>query len=150
MSRPFDDNAKRRYLELLSQGGRRPRTIAADMGFTWETVRKHLRSDQAFAMQFADTEALTNERVEEVLLDKALDGDLGAIKEWLHNRDSENWQDRKAPVAVGGGTTVNIAIATTENWRDVLSNPELRVEALGFADQIPALGAVVETTGSDA
>lgn len=141
----FGPREKARFVELV-QRGRRPRTAAEDVGFTWQTVRNHLRSDPAFAEAFQEAGDLASERVEEVVYDLATEGSLAAAKFWLTNR-TRDWVDSTKQVQVtgAGGGPIELAVGSTEMWRNLLQDPEARTEALAFAREVPA----IEATGRE-
>lgn len=138
---PFDDDAKARYLSLIVRG-RMPRMAAEDIGFTWATVQHHKRRDPAFAEAFHEAQRRALEPIEEVAYDKALEGDFNFVKLVLFNRTPEEWSDRKTVTHTGpGGGPIQVAAVSTDALREMLTNPEIRREALDMVREIPALGA---------
>lgn len=141
----FNQAAKDRYLTLIARG-RMPRMAAEDIGFTWGTIRRHLKEDADFAEAMDEAQRRALEPIEEVLYDMALERDLGAIKEVLHNRAPEDWRDARVvqqQITGPGGGPVQIAAVTVDVWREVLTNPELREQAISMAREIPAIEAEV-------
>lgn len=141
----FDATAKKRYCLLIARG-RRPASAAHDIGFSLATIKSHLKRDESFAELYTSSAMLANERVEEVLYDKATDGDLGAIKEWLHNRAPDEWKDQKViqnQISGPGGGPVQIVRSSVLALREVLMGDDTRVAGLVMVDDIPALGPEV-------
>lgn len=145
---PFDELAKKRYLISITRG-RPPRTAAEDMGFAWKTVQKHIKADLEFAQEFESALVLVNESVEEALLDQARDGNLGAIKEWLHNRQPDRWTDSRVidhRISGAGGGPLEVAAGGVLALRRILTDPELRAGGMAMIQAIPA---VALETGDD-
>lgn len=141
MPGPFDDQAKRRYIRVLEQG--RPRKLAAaDLGFSWNTVAKHLREDPEFREQFNDALDRRIERIEEVGLELAEDGHFGAIKFMLERLSREKYGDPTKGQGGGPTSVTQVAIVTTDALRELLSGDD-RDQALGFVNDLPVLEAEV-------
>lgn len=136
---PFDEQAKRRYIAVIKKRPGR-QLAAAEIGVTWGTVKKHLKEDQAFLNAVEEAEMLMLEQVESVLIDMALDENLGAIKEVLHNLRGDRWKDqqvlRHEHTGAGGGP-IQIAQAHTLALVGVLTNPDVREQALELAAGMP-------------
>jgi len=94
-----------------------PRLHAAlDVG--WTIRKMHLLLANADFMELVQTaEAYVSDDVEMVLLQKAKDGNMEAIKMWLQNRSRDRWADRRE-IAVTG--TVEVAQVIIDGTRDGL------------------------------
>lgn len=148
MPTPFDAQAKARYVALLDRG-RMPRLAAEDIGFAWSTVQKHLKEDREFATACHDASMRLDEHVEEVLLDLALDGNLGAITKWFQGRQPGKYVETQRPGQGGsGGGSIQIAVVSTDTLRQMLTG-EQRGDMLELVKEIPAI-APIETTGTEA
>lgn len=146
MPAAFSQQHKRRYIALIDRG-RMPRLAAEDIGFSWSTIQRHLRDDPDFRQACEEASLRLDEHVEEVLLDKALDGDMGAIKMWFQGRQPGKYQEsRQVQVTGPGGGPIQLATASTEGLRTMLTSPESRTAMLELVREIPA---VIETTGHD-
>lgn len=75
--------------------GESEENIANRMGITLETLKEWRRESLQLDNALRNTMGVVDSFVEESLLEKALDGDLNAIKYWLGNRRSEQWNSRK-------------------------------------------------------
>ena len=143
MPRAFDVEAKERFLVAISRGTP-PAPAAERLGFTFGTVKQHLKTDTEFAEGYEHAGLIRDERVEEAMYDLATEGQhLGAMKEWLHNRQADRWKDQTkqlGPGQGGGSTTVNIGVVTTDALRELVSG-ENRAEALDLLKQVPAIEA---------
>lgn len=148
MPTPFDALVKKRYVALLDRG-RLPRLAAEDVGFAWSTVQKHLKEDREFALACHDASMRLDEHVEEVLLDKALDGDLGAIRMWFQGRQPGKYVESKQVQVTGaGGGPIQIAAVSTQQLRTMLTDPAQRGDMLELVKEIPAVP--IEATGTEA
>lgn len=140
MPAPFDADAKAAYVRRIAQG-RPPLSAAEDIGFTWPTIRRHLQDDPEFAEACQIAEMRATEPVEETLMDLALEGNIVAIKEVLHNRRPDRWQDRKVVqnqhVGPGGGP---IQVVTMEVLREALTEGDTREAMLELLHTVPAIG----------
>lgn len=142
MPRPFDADAKAAYIARLATG-RQPLMAAEDIGFTWQTIRSHVREDPDFAEACQIAELRATEPIAEVMYDKALEGEQWAVKEVLHNRNPERWMDRKVVqqqlTGPGGGP---IQVVTMELLREIVTDGDTRADALAFLHAVPAIEAV--------
>ncbi len=139
--RGFDDDAKARWLTLIARG-RMPRSAAEDIGFTYPTIQGHLRRNPEFSAAYAEARRRALEPIEEVAYDKALEGDFNFVKMVLNNRAPEDWSDRKVVSHTGpNGGPIQVAAVSTDSLREMLTNPELRREALSLMREIPAIEA---------
>lgn len=143
MPSPFDEKAKAAYLRRIEEG-RMPRSAAADIGFSWSTIQRHLRDDQEFATAYDDAVARRIERIEEVVLEQAEDGHFGSQKFVLERLRSDQWGDKSKMVGSGssGQSITNVAIVTTDALRELLSG-EQAAEALQTVTALPVIDAEV-------
>lgn len=136
---PFDAQAKARFVAVLKKRHGR-QSAAAEVGVTWATVKKHLKEDMAFLNAVEEAEGLRIEAIETTLYDMALDENLGAIKEVLHNEAGHKWRDqqvlRHEHSGVGGGP-IQIAQATTHALVAILTDGSVRANALELASGMP-------------
>jgi len=120
---------------------------AEALGFTWATVRRHLKEDGEFAQRVDEAENLLIEQIEGVLIDEALDGNLGAIKMFLHNRAGHRWRDeqviRKELSGPNGGP-IQLVQANVLALREVLTEGTIREAALEMVRELPAHTDVIE------
>lgn len=134
----------------LIERGRQPRLAAEDIGFAYSTVRQHLSTDREFALAVQDAADLVTDRVVEVALDMATSGDNSTMtRYWLNNRRQHEWQDAKVSqvqVTGAGGGPIQLATGSVEMWRQILSDPDARADALAFAGEIPAIEATARET----
>lgn len=146
----FDAQAQKAFLTRISRG-RSPAIAAEECGFALSTVKAKRKSDREFDNAFNDALALVNGAVEEVLLEKALDGDFQSIREWLHNRAGERWREEKTlnqQISGPGGSPIQIAQSSVLTLRQVLADPDTRANALDMVRDMPALGdGAIDTTG---
>ncbi len=119
-----------------------PRSAAEDIGFTYPTIQGHLRRNPEFSAAYAEARRRALEPIEEVAYDKALEGDFNFVKMVLNNRAPEDWSDRKVVSHTGpNGGPIQVAAVSTDSLREMLTNPELRREALSLMREIPAIEA---------
>lgn len=143
----FDAGAKARYIQLIRRG-RPPRLAAEDIGFTYATVRKHAGLDPDFAEAMVEAGYASIEPVEEVLRDKALEGDMSAIKMVLTNvGEPGRWLDKRVvqqQITGPGGGPIQIAVAA--EIRAVLTDPDTRHAAIEtLCREVPMLTAEAES-----
>lgn len=144
----FDEQAKRRYVAVMKK---RPHRMAAaeEIGFSWMTVKKHLKNDPAFLANVEQAEMHVIEQVEGVVLDMALDENLNAAKFFLLNRSPDRWKDqqvlRHEHSGVGGGP-IQIAQAVTMGLAAAITNPELRA---GVAEMLVDVPSFAELEAQD-
>lgn len=89
----FTPELQRDYLTLLSAGHGR-RESAGLVGMSHRQVAAWRQSDEAFRKECEEAEAEANEPVVGALYAAAKRGEPWAVKLWLTNRDSGNWQER--------------------------------------------------------
>lgn len=147
MPQPFDALVKKRYVALIDRG-RLPRLAAEDVGFAWTTVQRHLKDDPEFREACEEASRRLDEHVEEVLLDKALDGDLGAIRMWFQGRQPGKYVESKQVQVTGaGGGPIQLASVSTDGLRTMLTSPESRADMLELVREIPAIEATGVESG---
>ena len=144
MPRVFDDKTKARFVELTKRG-RPPALAAEDVGFTWATVRKHMKDDPDFLAAYDQAVLVVDSRVAEVAYDLAVSGDSPASTwKWLERRQRAEWADQKNvthTVSGPNGGPIQLAAVTTQALREVLTGSDTREVALAMVDQIPAIEA---------
>lgn len=148
MPRVFGDFEKKRFVELLARG-RAPALAAEDIGFTYATIRRHLKEDVAFAEAAEQAVLVVDARVEEVAYDMATSGDSPASTwKWLERRRPAQWGETKNVQVTGpGGGPIQLAAVTTDALREVLTAGDTRDAALAMVQELPA---VIEATGREA
>ena len=143
MKHVFDERAKAAFLQRIGRG-RSPAIAAEEVGFALSTIQRTLKTDPAFRDAFSDKLSLVNGAVEEVLLEKALEGDFQSIKTWLTNRASDRWKDSKTlhtEISGPGGAPVQVVQHSVEALRVVLADPSTRANALDMVQEMPAIEA---------
>lgn len=148
MAGTFDAHKKQRFVTLIGRG-RPPALAAEDVGFTWATVRKHLRDDPEFMGEYEQATLIVDARVQEVAHDAAVSGDdMVSTWKWLERRQRAEWADTKNvqhTVSGPGGGPVMIGAVVGQALREVLTDPETRATALALTRSIPA----IEATGTE-
>lgn len=138
----FDDDMKDAFCAQVAQG-LNPRTAAEVCGFTWKTVKKHLEQDIAFADAMAEATASATAKIEDKLYEEAAEGNLGAIRMWLHNRASDRWRDEQVlrkEISGPDGGPITVVQGVVAAFREVLTDDDTRQGALALATAIPATG----------
>ena len=139
---PFDEQQQEIFCSFVKEG-HNPRTAAQLCDFSWETVKRRMESDIAFAEAVADATSHATAKIEDVLYQEAAAGNLGAIKEWLHNRAPDRWRQeqvlRKEITGAGGGP-ITVVQGVVAAFREVLTDDDTREGALALAAAIPAAG----------
>lgn len=148
MGAAFDDQAKRRVLLSLEAG--HPLAVAAEKaGYTVSTVRKHIRLDPDFAQAVTDAVDTVDGRMEKNLHDWIVEQEsIGGALKWLERRQARSWGEQKLVVNqhVGpGGGPIQIAVASTETMRELLSDENYRDKMLELVRDIP----MIEATASE-
>ena len=148
MARVFGDFEKKRFVDLLARG-RAPALAAEDIGFTYATIRRHLKEDVAFTEAAEQAILVVDARVEEVAYDMATSGDNPASTwKWLERRRPAQWGETKNVQVTGpGGGPIQLAAVTTDALREVLTAGDTRDAALAMVQELPA---VIEATGREA
>lgn len=113
--------ALKKYLLRLEEG-ELEKAAARQEGLPWATVLKERRNNPQFAEAEQIAKAIGNEQVEQVLRDKAVNGDYQSIKAFLEAND-----EKYAPKVAGQGHTVVVAV-TAGNLDSRID--ELRAELL--------------------
>jgi hypothetical protein len=139
--RAFDQEFKKRYLELIAQGVR-PRHASEQLGFTYQTVAKHLREDNEFLAAYNEASRIVDEKVEARLFDAATDPEVyrhNAVEMWLKHRNRPDWGDVHVHEISGpGGGPIQVGAAIAVAVRGALTNPETRDLMLDAIDVTPA------------
>lgn len=147
----FDDDRKRRYLELRRDGIKKT-PACRELHITPTMVRHACTTDEAFKgeLELIDYEAV--EEVEEALKQAALEGSVPAIKFFLTNRAPAEWEERQVIDNQGTPQTqVSIAISVTDVFARLgaAKEPAVRAGLLElnegpFALEIPVDEDVIE------
>lgn len=90
----FNEDVREKYLNALREGNLKFAS-AKIAGVSYATVERYRAANEDFhkAERLAMAEA--NEQVEKVLFDMAKEGDLGAMKMWLHAHEKSTYNDKK-------------------------------------------------------
>ena len=144
----FDEQAKRRVVLALGSGV--PLAVAAERsGFSVSTVRRHMRLDPEFAQNVADAVDVVDGNMEKNLHDWIVDQEsIGGALKWLERRQARTWGEQKLVVNqhVGpGGGPIQVAIASTDTLRELLSDDNYRDRMLELVRDVP----MIEATGSE-
>ena len=91
----FDALKKKKYIELIKQGGRRIASAHA-VGISHQTFCNHMKKDRAFKRAVSEAETQVNQLVEDALYQAALNGNVVAIQIWLYNRAPNQWRDMRS------------------------------------------------------
>lgn len=145
---PFDKVQKRRIANMIEQGSTIAHAAKA-IGFTPTTVNRHLREDPEFAQMIADAIQSGDGEIQAKLRSTILEEEsISGMFRWLERRQPAEWGERKLVVNqhVGpGGGPVQVAMATTDQLRELLSDPEHRDKMLDTIRQLP----MIEATASE-
>lgn len=90
----FTKARQKKYLKLLSEGGRRHQS-ARDVGVSPRTVERFTNDSEEFAEAMAEAEMAACEVIEDVLFGKAKAGNDRSIEMYLYNRAPYKWRDQK-------------------------------------------------------
>ena len=86
--------AKCESAKVLAAQGLTLRQIAANLGMAYQTLNEKSKEYSDFSDAIAEGKAIGIKAVTNALYDKAVDGDVPAMKYFLNNRDNDNWKDR--------------------------------------------------------
>lgn len=137
---------KEQFLAKVQKGV--PRLHAAlDIG--WTLRKMHLLLANADFMECVQAaEDFVTDGVEMVLLHKAEDGNMEAIKMWLQNRRRDRWADRREVAVTGTVEVAQVVIdGTREGLRAMLEEHTGVIEAVmpgGFLDEDIVDAVIVE------
>lgn len=128
------------FMELVGTGITEI-NAALEVGWTIKDLNNYLQDPEVRDMIDA-ARAYADGRVEKILYDKALDGNMTAITMWLHNRQPGRWKDVRR-IEVSGSTTVAVDVSSVKE------------AALAMLAQVgpaatQALPAYIETTAREA
>ena len=94
MPRRFGVAKRRTFVALVEQGLRRT-AAAKQVGVSYQTIWRHLQSDEAFATAVDEAEMHVDDQVVDALFEAATGGNVVACQVWLYNRRPEVWADRR-------------------------------------------------------
>lgn len=97
----FDKDKQERYL-VLRKAGRKHYGACNTLGVSPRSVERFASINPDYAEDIRAAELEYLERFEEVLEDKALDGEFGPLKEVLSKRSPDRWGDNKHTLEVKG------------------------------------------------
>lgn len=111
------------FLDLIQKGV--PRLHAAvDVGWTPRRLALLLANAEFFELVTTFEERMTD-KVEMVLLQKALGGNMESVKMWLLNRRPERWADKREISVTGEVVVAQVVIdGTREGLRAMLESPQ--------------------------
>lgn len=90
----FDAAAQERYLDALRSGDLKF-AASKKAGVSYKTIERYRAANEEFHKEERLAMAEAVEEVEKVLHDMALEGDLGAMKLWLHAHAKSTYNDKK-------------------------------------------------------
>ena len=90
----FNEVARAEYIEHLRNGNLKYES-ARLVGVAYETVVRRRNADEDFKAAEQHAMAEAREGIERVLFNMASQGDIAAIKMWLHAHDKSTYADRK-------------------------------------------------------
>ena len=90
----FDEDRREAYLNALRDGNLK-HASARIAGVSYKTIERYRAANEEFHKDERIAQAEASEQVEKVLHDMALEGDLGAIKIWLHAHAKSTYNDKK-------------------------------------------------------
>ena len=144
MGIPFDDVQKQRVLGMIRNGATLA-YAASQCGFSPATVRKHIREDREFAQAVTDAVQVGDGEIQMKLRKEILEQkSIGGMFKWMERREPGDWGEKKLVVNqhVGpGGGPIQHAIATTDQLRELLSDPEYRDKTLAMVRDLPMIEA---------
>jgi hypothetical protein len=141
---PFDEVAKRRIIAQMAEGSSLA-YASESSGFSVSTVRRHMRENPEFAQAVTDAVQRADGKVQKKLYDTILEEkSIPGMFRWLEARQAAEFGQKKLVVNqhVGpGGGPVQVAIATTDQLRELISDPETRAQMLDTVRQLPMIEA---------
>jgi hypothetical protein len=90
----FNDVMKDKLLDMIIEGVRPSQAMKA-LGLSMSVYYDHYNTDPDFAAMVDQAEEHATDIIENSLWQRAKEGNVEAIKEWLHNRRSNKWTDSK-------------------------------------------------------
>lgn len=148
MSRPFDDAAKSRFVELIKRG-RPPALAAEDISYSWRTIQSHIKTDAEFAADIEQAIMVVDSRVEETAYDLAVSGEHPASTwKWLEARKRGEFgtsTNVQHTVTGPGGGPIQLAAVAVQALREVLVDEETRQPALAMVSSVP----IIEVEGTE-
>jgi hypothetical protein len=118
---PFvPDEEQRKLVMMLAASGHTQITAAARLRISVDTLQRHLKGEFDEGRDFA------NSSVGEVLLRRALKGDVRAIDSWFDRRGGPEWRKRTANELAGpGGGPIRLTAEPPRRDLSHLSEEEL-------------------------
>lgn len=148
MSRPFDDAAKSRFVELIKRG-RPPALAAEDISYSWRTIQRHIKEDAEFAAEIEQAIMVVDARVQETAYDLATSGEHPASTwKWLEARRRDEFgtsTNVQHTVTGPGGGPIQLAAVTVQAFREVLIGGDTRPAALALVGEVP----IIEVEGTE-
>lgn len=90
----FDEERRAAYLNALREGSLKFEA-SKKAGVSYATIERYRAANEEFHKEERLAQAEANEEVEKVLRQMALEGDLGAMKMWLHAHAKSTYNDKK-------------------------------------------------------
>lgn len=145
---PFDEQAKRRLLFALKDGDSLNHA-AIECGFSVQTVRKHIKADPEFAQEVADAVGYADGKMQRHLYKTIMAEDsISGMFRWLESRQPHEFGQKKLVVNqhVGpGGGPIQVAVASTDSLRELLSDDNYRDKMLAMVHDLP----MIDTTARE-
>lgn len=150
MPRAFDTEARLRVIQKMRTGGNL--TLAAEAaGFSVATVKRHMKEDPAFAQEITDAINYGDGEMQATLREVLIrDENVPGMFRWLESRQAQEFGQKKLVVNqhVGpGGGPIQVAVATTDQLRELLGDPEYRDKMLSVVNDLPMIEATATEDG---
>ncbi len=126
----FNDVMKDKLLDMLIEGVRPSQAMKA-LGLSMSVYYDHYNTDPDFAAMVDQAEEHATDVIENSLWQRAKEGNVEAIKEWLHNRRSSRWADSKN-INLNG--KVKETMVYTIKWADDVDDSEDDSDAKAVSD----------------
>jgi len=137
--RPFTDDDREQFLELVAAKGMSIPTAAMAIGFTPTTVKRHLKDEPEFREALSEAEGIALGRVEDVVYEEATKHHQAwAVKMWLTNRaERGRWVDERDRGSGGGGNPMGSPALIVGAMREVLTDGTTRDFAVAAVMEVP-------------
>ena len=150
MPRAFDTEARLRVIQKMRTGGNL--TIAAEAaGFSVATVKRHMKEDPAFAQEITDAINYGDGEMQVTLREVLIrEENVPGMFRWLESRQAQDFGQKKLVVNqhVGpGGGPIQVAVATTDQLRELLGDPDYRDKMLAVVNDLPMIEATATEDG---
>lgn len=148
----FNDEAKRKFLELCLEHGPHVSRHAYAVGVSPATEIRHRKKDPEYAAAFEHMQEMWKARLEEEVIRRGRDGwdepvfyqgaQVGVVRKYsdtllmalVKKYDPQYWDKNQVDLTVNGGVlVVGAAHGTVEEWRDY--HTKRRIEARGAAGE---------------